>query len=192
MGNKISFKDTYNKPNDLKWVVTIIIWTFIISIFISYTSSGLLPKLDMFMAFVLLLALIFLGVIFDIVGIAVATATDVPFHSMAAKNVKGAAQAIALVKKSEKVASFCNDVVGDIVGVISGTTAAVIVARIAESNVQTTIYSLLITAAVAALTVGGKAFGKGFAMRRANAVVYRVAVLIYYKDKLFKRKRKTK
>lgn len=190
MSIKIKFKNTSNKTNNIKWIITIIIWTFILSILINSASSGLMPSLSIYMAFIILILLIFIGILFDIIGMAVATATDVPFHSMAAKNIKGTSQAIRLIKNSEKVASFCNDVVGDISGIISGSAAAIIVSRIAHSTVQTTIISLLITAVVAALTVGGKAFGKGLAMRRANAIVYRVALILYYFEKIFKRKGK--
>lgn len=191
MGKKIKFKNTSNKKSDIKWVVTIIIWTFVISMSINYSSSAVLPALNLFSAFILLFLLILVGIIFDIIGIAVATATEIPFHSMAAKHIKGAAQANSLVGKADKVSNFCNDVVGDIVGIISGGTAATIVSRISSvSSLSSTFWSLVITAGVAALTVGGKAMGKGVAMRRANAIVYKVAVLIYYKDKFLKRKKK--
>ena len=190
LGNKIKFKNTSNKKNDLKWVITIIVWTFVISVAINYSSSSVLPNLDIFQAFLLLFVLVMTGVVFDIIGIAVATATEVPFHSMASKHVKGAKQAIGLVGSADKVSNFCNDVVGDIVGIISGGTAAIIVTEISSGGANSTVLSLVITAAVAALTVGGKAFGKGLAMRRANAIVYKVAVLIYYKDKVFGKKTK--
>ena len=190
LGNKIKFKNTSNKKNDVKWVITIIVWTFVISVAINYSSSSVLPNLDIFQAFLLLFVLVMTGVVFDIIGIAVATATEVPFHSMASKHVKGAKQAIGLVGSADKVSNFCNDVVGDIVGIISGGTAAIIVTEISSGGVNSTVLSLVITAAVAALTVGGKAFGKGLAMRRANAIVYKVAVLIYYKDKVFGKKTK--
>lgn len=190
LSKKIKFKNTSNKKNDIKWVVTIIVWTFVISVAINYSSSSVLPKLDIFQAFLLLFVLVMTGVVFDIIGIAVATATEVPFHSMASKHVKGAKQAIGLVGSADKVSNFCNDVVGDIVGIISGGTAAIIVAEISSGGANSTVLSLVITAAVAALTVGGKAFGKGLAMRRANAIVYKVAVLIYYKDKVFGKKTK--
>ena len=190
LSKKIKFKNTSNKKNDIKWVVTIIVWTFVISVAINYSSSSVLPKLDVFQAFLLLFVLVMTGVVFDIIGIAVATATEVPFHSMASKHVKGAKQAIGLVGSADKVSNFCNDVVGDIVGIISGGTAAIIVAEISSGGANSTVLSLVITAAVAALTVGGKAFGKGLAMRRANAIVYKVAVLIYYKDKVFGKKTK--
>ncbi len=190
MGNKIKFKDTAKKPNNYKWAITIILWSFIISIVLSYSSSEILSGINLLMAFILLLVLIFIGIVFDIIGIAVATASDVPFHSMAARKIKGSQNAIELIKSSDKVASFCNDVVGDIVGIISGATATVIVARMAQTGAQSTVFSLILTSAVAAFTVGGKALGKGMAMRRADAIVYKVALLLYFKDKLFKRKKK--
>ena len=187
MKEKIKFKNTLNKKFSIKWILTILIWTFALSIIINSVSSGLMPSLNIAGAFVVLILLIFMGIIFDIIGIAVATATEIPFHSMSTKNVRGSKQSIMLIKHSEKVTSFCNDVVGDITGIISGSAAAIIISRITYNSVKSAVLSIALTAFVASLTVGGKALGKTLAMRRANAIVYKVGVLIYYIQKLFRK-----
>lgn len=190
MTDKIKFKNTINKKNSVKWVFIIIVWTFVLSIIINGVSSALMPNADIITAFFILIALVFVGIIFDMIGIAVATANEVTFNSMAAKNVRAATQAIRLVKSSEKVANFCNDVVGDIAGIISGSAAALIVTKISSGGAKATILSLIITASVAALTVGGKALGKSIGMRRANSIIYKVALVVYFKDIIFHKNRK--
>lgn len=186
---KIKFKNTSNKKNDYKWVVTIVVWTFVLSMLINAGSSGIMPSLSLPLALLVLVALVFLGIFFDVIGIAVATAAEIPFHAMAAKKMKGAEEAIRLVRSAEKVSNFCNDVVGDIAGIISGAAATVIVSKLAAGG-DSMLLSLIVTAAVAALTVGGKAFGKGLAMRRANAIVYKTALVIHYLPSVRRKKKK--
>lgn len=92
---------------------------------------------------------------------------------MAANKVKGAKKAVNLVKNASKVSNILNDVVGDICGIISGATVAVIIVKIA--SIYTIKDTLIITAVlngfVAAITVGGKAFGKHIAMENASEIV---------------------
>ena len=59
---------------------------------------------------------IFLGILFDIIGVAVTSSDDKIFHSMSARKVRGAKVAVKFHKNAEKVSSFCCDVVGDICG----------------------------------------------------------------------------
>ena len=71
-----------------------------------------------------------LGILFDIIGVAVTAADPRPFHSMAAHKEPGAKEALVLLRNAGRVSSVCNDVVGDICGIVSGTTTAVIVVRL--------------------------------------------------------------
>ena len=114
----------------IKWVVTIFFVTILISGTISLVSDEVMANSSVAVAFVILLAIIFLGIIFDIIGMAVATADEKPFHSMAARKVPGAHEAIRLLRNAERVSSICNDVVGDICGVVSGSASATIAALI--------------------------------------------------------------
>ena len=62
-------------------------------------------------AFFILLVIIFVGIIFDVVGMAVACADETPFHAMASRKIPGAQEAISLLRNAERVSSICNDVV---------------------------------------------------------------------------------
>ena len=75
-----------------------------------------------------------LGIVFDMIGIAAASGTEREFHSMAAHKVRGAREAVWMLRNAEKVSSICNDVVGDICGIISGATGALIAANLAAGR----------------------------------------------------------
>ena len=107
-------------------------------------------------------------------------ADERPFHSMAAHRTPGAREALGLIRKANKVSSFCNDVVGDICGIISGSTAAIIVTRLQQAlSIRSVAVSLAVTALVSGLTIGGKALGKMFAINKSTAVLQTVGRILH-------------
>ena len=166
----------------IRWVVTIFLATIVISGTISFVSDEIMSNSGIVTAFLILLAIILVGIIFDVIGMAVATADEKPFHSMAARKVVGAQQAIRLLRNAERVSSICNDVVGDICGVVSGSASATIAAQILRSGDfgWPQMISLGMSAFCAGLTVGGKAIGKTFAVNSATDIVHTVGKLIYW------------
>lgn len=176
----------------IKWVVTIFFVTILISGAISLVSDEVMANSSVAVAFVILLAIIFLGIVFDIVGMAVATADEKPFHSMASRKVPGAHEAIRLLRNAERVSSICNDVVGDICGVVSGSASATIAALIltnADVGWPRGV-SLIMSALVAGLTVGGKAIGKTVAVNSCTKIVHLVGRLIYTFNRVTRKKKK--
>ena len=175
----------------IKWVVTIFFVTIFISGTISLVSDEVMANSSVLVAFLILLAIIFLGIVFDIIGMAVATADEKPFHSMAARKVPGAHEAIKLLRNAERVSSICNDVVGDICGVVSGSASATIAALILV-NVEVGWprgISLVMSALVAGLTVGGKAIGKTIAVNSCTKIVHLVGKIIYTVNCVKKKKK---
>ncbi len=169
------------KRKQVKWVITIFFVTILISGAISFLSDILMENSSMGIAFLILLAIILIGIIFDIIGMAVATADEKPFHAMAARKVPGARAAISLLRNAERVSSICNDVVGDICGVVSGSASATIAAQIL-ANFDFTwpqVISLLMSALCAGLTVGGKAIGKSIAVNSCTSIVHVVGRIIF-------------
>ncbi len=188
-----SAKQERNKT--IRWVVTIFFVTIFISGTISLISDEIMAVSGMAVAFAILLTIVLIGIIFDIVGVAVTSADEKPFHSMAARKVPGAYEAIRLLRNAERVSSICCDVIGDICGVVSGSASATIAAQIL-SNFQFSwpnLVSLLMSALVAGLTVGGKAIGKTFAMNSSTTIVHSVGKIVYSLrnlPKLFSKNRK--
>ena len=169
------------KNSNLKWIVSIFFVTVLISSTISFLSSNIMEDAELVEAFIVLLVIVFLGILFDIVGVAVMSADEKPFHSMAARKVPGAQEAIRLLRNAERVSSICNEVVGDICGVVSGSASATIAALIL-SNVDVGWpkgISLAMSALVAGLTVGGKAVGKTIAVNSCTEIVHFVGRVIH-------------
>ena len=165
----------------IRWITIVFIATICISTLISLGSEELMAVSSTLVAFFILLAIIFLGIIFDVIGVAVTSADEKPFHSMAARKVPGAQESIRLLRKAERVSSICNDVVGDICGVVSGSASATIAAQVL-SNFEFSVESvipLIMSALVAGLTVGGKAIGKTFAMNSCTAIVHGVGKVVW-------------
>lgn len=169
------------KNSVVKWVITIFLITIVISGTISMISDELMDRSGTAVAFVILLVIILIGILFDIIGVAVTSADETPFHAMAARKVPGAREAIRLLRKAERVSSICNDVVGDICGVVSGSASAAIAVQLLGKFDFSwpRIVSLLMSALVAGLTVGGKAIGKTFAVNSSTGIVYTVGKIIY-------------
>ena len=127
---------------------------------------------------------VFIGILFDIIGVSVTSADPKVFHSMSSRKVRGASIASKFIKNSEKVSSFCCDVIGDICGVISGSASVTIALLISNSlNINLLITTLVTTGIVSSITIGGKAIGKGFAINKSNIILYECAKIlaIFYK-----------
>lgn len=177
------------KPN-YKWVITITTAAFFISLIVGTLTKVFVDDVAMAVAFLILMLVILLGIVFDVLGLAVATCTEVPFHAKLTKGQKEYKEAITLIRNAEKVSSFCNDVVGDIAGVISGGLAGSIVLNMVKNyeGLNSFALDLLLTALVAAITVGGKAYGKSFAINQSQIIVEKTAKIIYFFKKLLPRK----
>lgn len=123
-----------------------------------------------------------IGIIFDIIGVAVTSADEKPFHSMAARKVPGALEAIRLLRSAERVSSICNDVIGDICGVVSGAASATIAAKILQNFDFSwpMMVQLLMSALVSGLTVGGKAIGKTFAINSCTQILTAVGKVLHF------------
>ena len=179
------------RRKNIRWVITIFLITILISGTISLVSDEVMANSGVITAFGILLAIIFLGILFDIIGMAVATADEKPFHSMAARKVPGAQEAIRLLRNAERVSSICNDVVGDICGVVSGSASATIAALIltqTEPGWPRGI-SLAMSALVAGLTVGGKAIGKTVAVKSCTKIVHLVGRVLHKLNRITQKKK---
>lgn len=184
--NKVKYTSKAKKDNknvklkrDIQWIVTVTLLAFIITLVMTIFSESALANVSVFVGSIIVLLFILLGIVFDMVGIAVTVADPKVFNSMAAKKVKGAKLALRLMKNASKVSSFCNDVIGDICGILSGAAASTIALSLANRiNIDIFWITLLATSVIASLTIGGKAFGKSIAINKANSILYRFAKVI--------------
>ncbi len=185
-------KKTKKEKGRIGWAIYITIITFILSMSMNVATNEILEKVNIYVAFSVLLAVILIGIVFDIIGIAITSVSEAPFHARSAKGMKGGKEAIALIRSADKVSNFCNDVIGDIAGVISGGLAATIVALMTQPDTtENRVMNLILAGIVAALTVGGKAMGKGFALSKGDSIIAFVGRTVYTFKRIFSKKNPT-
>ncbi len=180
-GDSKKKQEKKKKEPRFRWAVQVFFIAVVLSAALSFASDQALNGAGLAVAFAVLPALILLGILFDIIGVAVTAADEKPFHSMAARRTPGAREALGLIRKADKVSSFCNDVVGDICGIISGSTGAVIVVQMqaAFGFLPAMVISLAVTALTSGLTIGGKALGKAVAIENSTAVLQLVGRILH-------------
>lgn len=162
-----------------RWVVLITIAAFLLSVFMSMFSDMLLSKSSILVAFIILIVIIFIGILFDILGVAVTVADEKPFHSMAAGKIRGAKSALMLLRNASRVSNLFNDVIGDTCGIISGSASAFIVTQVASAGLgDAAICSVILSGFVASMTIGGKAVGKEIAISRSKEIINGISKLI--------------
>ncbi|WP_121639753.1 hypothetical protein [Virgibacillus sp. Bac330] len=176
----------------IKFSLTIAVITFVLAAIFSVISSSILSGVAWFIGLFIVFVIVFVGVIFDMLGIASTAANEAPFHAMAAEKVAGAKEAVIIIRNADRFASFCNDVIGDISGIVSGTASAIVVLQMANilgygegSSIQI-IISVVLTSVVAALTVGGKAMGKFFAINASTKIIFFAGKVISIMENKFK------
>ena len=181
------------KSRHLKYVILIFIVTFFSASAIYLFSQLVLGNIEsIIIGFILLLIVILIGIVFDIVGTAIAVANPSSFRAKASRKLPGAKKSLHLIEHADKVANICNDVIGDICGTVSGGIGAAlvyIVVSSGEKNIM--IASVIMTGIIAALTVGGKALGKNFAINNADFIIWHVGKILDIKS-LFQHKQKEK
>ena len=166
-------KKKSGESSPYRGALTVFCMAVALSAALSLASESVLSGAGVAVALLILALFIILGIVFDVIGVAVTAADPRPFHSMAAHKEKGAKEALSLLRNASHVSSVCNDVVGDICGIVSGATGAVIVTRLQNAlSVKSVLISVAVTALVSGLTIGGKALGKTFAMKQSTKVVY--------------------
>ena len=164
---------TKKEKVDVKWIVIIVITTFIISFLLSLLANTTIPNLSLVFGIIITLLFILVGIMFDIIGVSVTSADEKVFHSMNSRKVKGASTAVKFKKNADKTSSFCCDVIGDICGVISGAAGTTICAiLVTKYHTDLLITGLTITAIISSLTIGGKAIGKSFAINKSDIILY--------------------
>jgi len=176
------------------WIIIITFLTFLLAIILSFISETLIIKANIITSLIILVLIISIGVLFDIIGVAITACPVVPVNSMAANKIKGAKEAVGLLKNADRASSFCNDVVGDICGIISGAIGAAIVFRILLNNpdLETALLGALIAGFVSSLTVGGKAIGKNIAIKNCKSIVLKTGYIVHILSFISRQRKKNR
>ena len=169
-----------------KWILIVFILSFILSVIFSGISTAMTNNFHTIILIIVILLVIGIGILFDMIGVAVLTCKESNLHAKAAKKMKGAKSAISLIKNSTKVSSVCNDVIGDICGIVSGSLGAALTLDIVGAfNASSVMITMIVTATISSLTVGFKALFKDIAEKNSDAIVYTCgkALSIFKKEK---------
>ena len=130
---------------------------------------------------IIIIIVIAIGILFDMIGVAVLTANEANLHAKASKKLKGAKEAVTLLKNSTQVSSICNDVIGDICGIVSGGLATVFTLSLVNKfGLSNTITTIILTAIVSSLTVGFKAVFKEVGTKNSDNIVFAVGKVKHF------------
>lgn len=167
------------KESKIKWIITVLLLSFGLSVLMSLGSNVVIPKINIYVGIAIIILFIAISIIFDMIGVAITAAEETPFHSMASKKVKGSTHSVKLLKNSDKLASICNDVIGDVCGVVSGSAGVLVSSSLADNlDKDVSIITLIVTAIIASLTITGKAIGKSAAIKNSEKITFRVGKIV--------------
>ena len=165
-------------PGWLSWGLSVLFLSFGLTVLFSFLTEISIKGSPVYICVIVLIVLLFLNIGCDMIANAIITCQPDAFHAMASNKIKGAKRAVTLCKNATKLGSVFADVIGDICGIVSGAAGAVLVvyiAAIADGNIWEIVSSILVSAVIGALTVGGKAIFKHFAMKYNKQSVFSFA-----------------
>ena len=165
-------------PGWLSWGLSVLFLSFGLTVLFSFLTEISIKGSPVDICVIVLIVLLFLNIGCDMIANAIITCQPDAFHAMASNKIKGAKRAVTLCKNATKLGSVFADVIGDICGIVSGAAGAVLVvyiAAIADGNIWEIVSSILVSAVIGALTVGGKAIFKHFAMKYNKQIVFSFA-----------------
>ncbi len=158
------------------WTLKVFFLTFILAIIFSI-AANYLGRFNNIILIICIISILLIGIVFDIIGVAVLSCDIKALHSRASQKLKGAKKAIKLTQNASTVSSFCNDVVGDVCGIVSGSLITVLVLNLFVNN-NLSFWNVIFSSILSSLTVGGKAIGKKFAVKNADNIIYLVGKIL--------------
>lgn len=163
------------------WLYKVFLLTFFLSAIFTCITSVITNNFNDIALFIILIIVISIGIIFDMIGVAVLTSNEAAFHAKASRKISGAKESLFLIKNSVKISSICNDVIGDICGIVSGGLSTVLTINICHHfNLSLTMMTIILTAVVSSLTVGGKAAFKVIAHKNCDKITFFVGRFINF------------
>lgn len=184
--------ESFSGAKKYLWAVKMFFIAIFMSLLFGFVSEMIISVAGMIVAVLIICIFIFISVLFDMIGIAVVSADEEAFHKWAKDGVNGAERGLKLCNHSEKVCSFCADVVGDICSTLCGAGGATIVSIIAKSiecNQRIILISISTSALIAGLTIFFKAIMKEKAMRQSNKILLKLGRFLNFFIKSKKNKK---
>lgn len=165
-------------PQWVTWGISVLFLSFGLTVVFSFLAEmAISENSPAALCVATLLVLLVLNIGCDVLANAIISCKPESFHAMGSNKIKGAKRAVTFCRNAGRLGSIFADVIGDICGIVSGAAGAVLAAIIAVSgtDIVKLIASILVSAIIGALTVGGKAFFKHFAIKYNKQIVFAFA-----------------
>ena len=173
----------YNKKYKYLWAFRMFFIAISLSLFFGFISQTLLTNMGIIIASIGITFFILISVIFDMLGIAAASADIEVFEKWSKEKLKGAEIGLRLCRNSEKVCSFCADVVGDICSTLCGAGGACIVVSLTNdiNNIKIVmLISISVSALIAGITIFFKAIMKEKALKNSNKIILKLSKFLNF------------
>lgn len=157
-----------------RWPLIVLFISFFLSLFFGVLSEIAMSNANIFVAIVVVLVFLFIAILTDMIGVAVAACDTTPFRAMAAKKVRGAKEAIKLVKNADRVSSIVADIMGDVCSILSGAAGTTIAIALISANMDSmvqVVISSLVSAVIAAVLISGKALMKRYSLIHCEKII---------------------
>ncbi len=162
-----------NKNAWLIWGISVFFLSFALTVIFSFLTEVSVKGSPAFVCIIVLLVLLVLNISCDVLANAIISISPEAFHAMASNKIKGAKRAVTFCRNATKLSSIFADVIGDICGIVSGAAgAALVLIIVTTGGTAELIASIGISAAIGALTVGGKAIFKHVAVKYNKQIVF--------------------
>ncbi|MDE5721194.1 MAG: hypothetical protein K2I30_00420 [Clostridia bacterium] len=160
-------------PAWLAWGLGVLVLSFALTVLFSFLTEISVKDSPAFVCIIVLVVLLFLNILCDLLANAIISCSPEAFHAMASKKIKGAKRAVTFCRNATKLSSIFADVIGDICGIVSGAAGTALVVHFAlTGSIYEIIASIGVSAVIGALTVGGKAIFKHFAIKYNKQIVF--------------------
>ncbi len=157
----------------LTWGITVFFISFALTVLFSFLTEIAVKDSAAFVCVMVLFVLLILNIGCDLLANAIMSCSPEAYHAMASKKIKGAKRAVVFCRNASKLSSIFADVIGDICGIVSGAAGAALAVHLAfNGTTGQLIASIGVSAVIGALTVGGKALFKHFAVTFNKQIVF--------------------
>lgn len=157
----------------LVWGISVFLLSFALTVVFSFLTEIAIKDSPSFVCILVLLVLLVMNISCDVLANAIISCKQEAFHAMASNKIRGAKRAVVFCRNASKLGSVFADVIGDICGIVSGAAGAALVIHVSVAGTTgELIASIMISAAIGALTVGGKAIFKHVAITFNKQIVF--------------------
>lgn len=160
-------------PPWLAWGLGVLVLSFALTVLFSFLTEVSIKNSPIYICIIVLVVLLVVNISCDVLANAIISCSPEAFHAMASKKIKGAKRAVNFCRNATKLSSIFADVIGDICGIVSGAAGTALVVHFAlTGSIYEIIASIGVSAVIGALTVGGKAIFKHFAIKYNKQIVF--------------------